>query len=193
METITVITVNAETSALVLIDLQLGILSLPTNPRPAASVLDTSRRLAERFRVSGAPVVLVNVDFGPEGASTPPGLNQASVQAGRTLSPRWAELADDLVVSGDILITKRQWGAFTGTALNQTLRRSGVDTIVLGGIATNFGVESTARHAWELDYHVIVVEDACATTAPGELHELTFAHVFPRIARITRSDALEIR
>ncbi|MTJ82258.1 MAG: isochorismatase family protein [Telmatospirillum sp.] len=187
------ISVNARTSALVLIDLQSGILSLPTRPRPAAEVLTTGRILAERFRARGAPVVLVNVDFGPERAYAPPGTTQqASVRAGGSLPPEWSRLADGLAAPGDILITKRQWGAFTGTGLDQTLRRLGVDTIVLGGIATNFGVESTARHAWELNYHVVVVEDACTTTAPDDAHALAFDHVFPRIARITQSDGLEI-
>jgi nicotinamidase-related amidase len=188
------ITLSAKNSALVLIDLQLGILSRPTEPRPAVAVLETCRGLAVRFRAAGGKVVLVNVDFGPERAYAPPGLTQhQATQSANGLPPEWADLADGLAEPGDILITKRQWGAFTGTELDHTLRRLGVDSIVIGGIATNFGVESTARHGWELGYHVVVVEDACATTAPGELHDVAFTQVFPRIARITRSDALEVR
>jgi len=61
---------------------------------------------------------------------------------------------------------------------------------VLGGIATNFGVESTARQAWEHGYAVVIVEDACATMSP-ELHEMAVKAIFPRIARVTVSGELE--
>ena len=57
--------------------------------------------------------------------------------------PGWSELADGLAAAGDIVITKRQWGAFHGTELDLQLRRRGIRGIVLGGIATNFGVEFT--------------------------------------------------
>jgi len=102
----------------------------------------------------------------------------------------WSELADGLAQPGDLHIVKRQWGAFHGTELDLQLRRRGVKTIVLGGIATNFGVESTARQAWEHGYAVVIVEDACATTS-AELHEMAVKAIFPRIARVIVSDDLE--
>ena len=187
------IAIDPKTTALVLIDLQLGILALPTEPRPSAHVLETCKALAERFRAAGAVVVLVNVAWAPDHADAPPGrVHRPASRPAGGLPSGWAELADGLAAPGDIQITKRQWGSFTGTELDLQLRRRGIDTLVIGGIATNFGVELTARHAWELGYHVIVVEDACATTAPAELHDLALAHVFPRIAQIAQSDGLEI-
>ena len=98
---------------------------------------------------------------------------------------------DGLVHEGDIRIHKRQWGAFTGTPLDLHLRRRGITTIVLAGIATNFGVESTARHAWELGYDLIIAEDAC-TSRSAELHEFAIANILPQIARIRSSDELEV-
>jgi nicotinamidase-related amidase len=84
---------------------------------------------------------------------------------------------------GDLVITKRQWGAFYGTELDLQLRRRGVDSIILCGISTNIGVESTARDAYERGYNQIFVEDATSTRA-GEDHARVFATVFPRMGRV---------
>ncbi|HEX3440412.1 MAG TPA: isochorismatase family protein, partial [Pseudolabrys sp.] len=100
--------------------------------------------------------------------------------------PDWSKLVDGLAQPSDLRVTKKQWGAFTGTDLDLQLRRRGIRTIVLGGIATNIGVESTARFAWELGYDIAVVEDACTAMA-AEQHEMAFRAIFPRIARVVRS------
>jgi len=100
------------------------------------------------------------------------------------LPPDWAELAPELDVQpGDLRITKRQWGAFYGTDLDLQLRRRGVRTVTLGGIATNFGVESTAREAYERGYHQILVEDAM-TSVSAEAHEFVVRNIFPRIGQV---------
>ncbi len=98
----------------------------------------------------------------------------------------WADLVEGLPRPGDILITKRQWGAFYGTELDLQLRRRGIKTIVLGGVATNFGVESTARQAWEYGYDLVIAEDATASSS-AELHEVSIKQIMPRIARIASS------
>jgi nicotinamidase-related amidase len=91
------------------------------------------------------------------------------------------------VAASDIVITKRQWGAFYGTELDLQLRRRGIDTIVLGGIATHVGVESTARAAFEHGYQQIFVEDAMSDLH-ADTHESTFRYVFPRIGRIRSTE-----
>ncbi|GBQ28584.1 hydrolase [Gluconacetobacter sacchari] len=183
---------DPRTTALVLIDLQNGILALPTVPRPSSEVLEGGKSLAKRFRDAGAAVVLVRVAFAPDYADAPPGsTDQPLARPEGGLPANWARLADGLEAPGDIVITKHQWGAFTGTELDLQLRRRGVRTIVLGGIATNFGVESTARHAWELGYHVVIAEDLC-TSLSAELHDIAVRSVFPRIARVTRADGISI-
>ncbi|MGO9757626.1 MAG: isochorismatase family protein, partial [Roseiarcus sp.] len=82
-----------------------------------------------------------------------------------------------------IVITKRQWGAFYGTELDLQLRRRGIGTVVLAGVATNFGVESTAREAWQHNYAVVVAEDA-VTSLSEELHRFSIDKILPRIARV---------
>jgi nicotinamidase-related amidase len=83
----------------------------------------------------------------------------------------------------DYVITKRQWGAFYGTDLDLQLRRRGIKTIILCGIATSFGVESTARDAYERGYDQIFAEDAMASRSAAE-HEHTISHILPRIGRV---------
>ena len=92
---------------------------------------------------------------------------------------------------GDVVVLKHHWGAFTGTDLDLQLRRRGVKTVVVAGIATNFGVESTVRSAWELSYDVVVVEDAC-TSMDADLHRFAIDKILPRIARITSADDLTL-
>jgi nicotinamidase-related amidase len=180
-------TLDARSAALVLIDLQQGIIGRPLAPRSGAEVLRTGRTLAERFRAAGAPVVLVRVDWAANFADAPPANVDAPTPRGPgAMPPNWSEFAEGLVAPGDILVTKRQWGAFYATDLDLQLRRRRVRTIVLAGIATNFGVESTLRDAWEHGYDVIVAEDGC-TTMSSELHDMAIKHIFPRLARVTRS------
>jgi nicotinamidase-related amidase len=105
----------------------------------------------------------------------------------RDLPPDANEYVSSLPIQpSDHLITKRQWGAFYGTDLDLQLRRRGLTTIVLTGIATNFGVESTARDAFELGYEQIFVEDAMSALAAAQ-HEHTVTHIFPRMGRVRRT------
>jgi nicotinamidase-related amidase len=181
---------DPSSTALVLIDLQNGIVGMPLAPHSGKDVLAKSRDLAQRFRAAHAPVVLVRVAFAEDFADAP-GQNvdqpMQRMQGGHPAS--WSALAEGLAEPGDILIVKRQWGAFYGTDLDLQLRRRGVKTIVLGGIATNFGVESTARDAWEHGYDLVIAEDAC-TSMSAELHEMVIRYIFPRIARVVASATL---
>jgi nicotinamidase-related amidase len=134
-------------------------------------------------------VVRVRVAFAGDWADAPRGAvdqpsNYASLPAG------WDEFPEPLAPS-DLVITKRQWGAFYGTELDLQLRRRGVRGIVLGGITTNIGVESTARSAAEHGYELVIPEDLCSGTS-AEMHAFSFKHILPRLARITSSGAIEL-
>ena len=181
------IQLDPRTTALVLIDLQKGIIARPAAPHSGAEVLKAAKELAEKFRRAGAPVVLVNVGFSPDfkdalrqPVDRPPPVPPGGFPAD------FSELVDGLKQTSDICITKRQWGAFYGTELDLQLRRRGVRTIVLGGIATNIGVESTARDAWERGYAIILAEDATSGQS-AELHKFAIENIFPRISRVTKS------
>ena len=178
---------DARTTALVLIDLQKGIASRDLAPYNGEQVVKTGKTLAEHFRKAGAPVVLVNVGFAKDFKDA---LRQ-EVDAPMVPPPGgfpadFSTLVDGLAQPGDILITKRQWGAFYGTELDLQLRRRGIQTIVLAGIATNIGVESTARQAWEHGYNLVIAEDATSGFS-ADMHNFAFTVIFPRISRVVKS------
>jgi nicotinamidase-related amidase len=185
------IRVDPATTALVLIDLQVGILTRSTFPRSASEVVASARTQAALFRAAGAKIVWVTVgwevDFA-DGLKTP--VDEPMARPASGLPANFAELAEGLAAPGDLHVRKRQWGAFHGTDLDLQLRRRGIATVALGGIATNFGVESTARAAWEHGYAVVVLEDLCASTA-GEAHDFAIRNIFPRIARVRTSADVE--
>src|SRR5262249_28806386 len=129
---------DAQTTALVLIDLQRGIVSRPTAPHASADVVKRGIALAEAFRSRSAFVVLVRVAFAAdEGDRLKPRID-ATLPPG-PVPPDFADLLPEVGPrDGDFVVTKHQWGAFYGTELDLQLRRRGIRTIVIGGISTNF-------------------------------------------------------
>src|ERR1700722_6807500 len=181
------IQLDPKTTALVLIDLQKGIVARPVAPYSGPEVVKAAKELAESFRHAGAPVVLVNVGFSVDfkdalrqPVDQPPPIPPGGYPAD------FSELAEGLKQAGDICITKRQWGAFYGTELDLQLRRRGVQTIVLAGVATNIGVESTARQAWEHGYSLVFAEDA-TTSMSAEMHAFSMNNILPRLGKISKA------
>lgn len=181
---------DARTTALIVIDLQKGIIGQgERDPHSPAEVLERSVRLIEAFRKAGGLVVLVRVAFAKDYGDT---LKQPTDEVVRRpeggLPAEWSELAPELAVQPtDLVVTKRQWGAFYGTGLEADLRRRGIGAIVLCGIATNYGVESTGRDAWERGFEVVFAEDAMTSSPPGA-HAFSVKTVFPRIGRVRSSE-----
>jgi len=160
--------------ALVVIDLQKGLAAYPTAPYGVADVVAKSRRLADAFRERSLPVVWVNVTGGA------PGRAEQQRKLG-DLPPDWAELIAELGPQpDDIRVTKRTWGAFPHTDLEARLRQAGVTQIVLTGIATSIGVESTAREAYALGFNVTLATDAMTDMDEGA-HENSVTKIFPRL------------
>jgi nicotinamidase-related amidase len=184
------LTLEPRTTALVLIDLQEGILGYAKAPYDAAALLARAVMLANAFRAVQAPVVRVKVGWSADGGD----VLRAPVDApnpGGALPANWLDDPRPLPhQAGDIAILKRQWGAFHGTDLDLQLRRRGIRTLVLGGIATSIGVESTARFAWELGYEIVFAEDTCSSP-DGAMHLHSVKAIFPRLGRVrTTADVL---
>jgi nicotinamidase-related amidase len=177
------ITTLDPTTALVVIDLQRGIVGRPT-VHPAADIIANAASLARAFRRHKLPVVLVNV------AGRAPGRIEAALPA---FAPPagWTELVPELEPQpSDLLITKYAWGAFHATALDLQLRRRGVTQLVLCGISTSIGVETTARAGYEHGYHLTLVTDAMTDTV-AELHHNSIERLFPRLGETgTTADVL---
>ncbi len=181
--------IDKASTALVIIDLQKGIASRETAPTDSKTIIENTVRLANEFRKNKMPVILVNVAPKPAERLNPPA---DEVWAGSTNMPAdWTEIIEPLKEnsSEDIFITKRQWGAFYGTDLELQLRRRGIKTIVLGGIATNYGVESTARNAYEHGYSQIFVEDAMGSMSK-EMHDFSINHVLKRIGLVRKTNKI---
>ncbi len=161
-------------SALVVIDLLKGIVAYPT-VHPASEVVKHASELADAFRRHGLPVVLVTV------AGQPAGRTEQSWSGAQRPSD-WADFLPELNQQpGDHVVTKRQWGAFTNTGLDALSQEDhGVTQVVIAGIATSFGVESTARHAHELGFNVTLATDAM-TDMSAEAHANSVARIFPRL------------
>lgn len=171
--------------ALVVIDLQHGIVASPTAPRPAAEVVRNAAQLADAQRRGGGLVVLVRVTPRPDGKDAlRPAVDPGAQPPAPARGADYADLVPELAGHAeDLVVTKRQWGAFYGTELDLQLRRRGLRTILLCGINTCIGVESTARDAYERGYDQVFVEDAMASRSTGE-HRHTVTTIFPRIGRV---------
>jgi nicotinamidase-related amidase len=186
------IELGAKSSALILIDLQKGIVNMPLQPRSGADVVSSAIELAARFRNAGAPVVIVNVGFAPDFSDALQQPVDVSFSPPGGFGPDFSDIVEGLSADGDMLVTKRQWGAFHGTEIDLQLRRRGIKSVVIGGIATNFGVESTARQAFELGYEVVIPQDVTATMS-AELQNLSIGAILPMIGRVTTASEIVLK
>ena len=170
------------TAALIVIDLQKGIVGLQT-VHPASDIVSRSAQLARAFRKGGLPVVLVNV------SDRAPGRTDAR-SPNFSWPPNWTELAPELDQQpDDYLVTKQRRGAFLGTSLDSYLRQRGVSQVFLTGIATSSGVESTAHSAYDLGYNVVLVVDAM-TDRDADAHRYSVEKVFPRLGETDTTDKI---
>lgn len=177
---------NPQTTALVMIDLQHGNVARELAPYPAEQVVANSVRLADAWRAAGAAIVYVRVsvmELQPHEADRAlPGL--------KVVPPNPSELVPEANVQpGDFVVVKRQWGAFHATELDQILRRRGIKDIILTGIATNIGVESTARVAHDLGYDLVFAEDAMSSIGEG-VHKFAVENMFPLMGRVRSTEDL---
>ncbi|HEX2927531.1 MAG TPA: hydrolase [Ruminiclostridium sp.] len=180
--------INAEKTALVVIDLQKGIASRQGAPYTSTQVIENATGLVNAFSQKGAFVVLVRLSSadGKDLLKPDTDLKPNPVQ----LPEGWDSFIPELSGFGNAhIITKKQWGAFFGTDLDLQLRRRGIDTIVLCGVSTNIGVDTTAREAFQLGYNQIFAEDAM-TASTQEEHDYVCKYIFPRIGKIRSSEEI---
>ncbi len=179
--------IDKPSTVLVVIDLQKGIVEVPSEPHSSGVVVANAAKLAQSFRKNLMPIFLVRVTpSGDEKDRLKPIADQAPTNVQRP--ENWAEIVPELGPEpGDFVITKRQWGAFHGTELDLQLRRRSIATLVLCGISTNLGVESTARFAFEYGYQQIFVEDATSARSENE-HSHTMTRIFTRLGRVRTTE-----
>jgi nicotinamidase-related amidase len=160
-------------TALLVIDLQKGIMAIPT-AQPTGNVVKLARQMIDAFRHHNLPIVFVNVAGGAPGRTeSPPRVGQ--------FPPDWTELVPELNRQPtDHLVTKQTWGAFTNTDLDEYLKKLDITQLVILGVATSIGVESTARYAHENGYHITLAVDAMADMS-ADAHTNSVTRIFPRL------------
>lgn len=164
-----------ERPALLVVDLQQGTISNPL-VHPAAEILARAAGLVSGFQARSLPVVFACVD------GTPAGRNEYG-GGGRRYPADFTALAPELSPRPDDLrLTRSAWSAFAGTDLDADLRSRGVTQVVIVGLATSFGIESTARQAYDLGYNVVLVVDAMSDMR-AESHEHSVSRVFPLLGQ----------
>jgi nicotinamidase-related amidase len=178
-------------TALVVIDLQNSVVALPGTPLPTSEVVARTVELADAFRKQQLPVILVRVNATADDML--PGRTEFVRPAGGPPPEGATEIIDELAGHPeDIVVVKRNWGAFYGTDLDLHLRRRGITQIVLTGVATSIGVESSARAAYEHGYHVTLVSDAMTDLHP-DAHQNSIERIFPRLGESgTTAEVLEL-
>ncbi|MEJ2614964.1 MAG: hydrolase [Ignavibacteriaceae bacterium] len=181
--------INIQKTAIVVIDLQKGITAIPSEPHPAEIVIKNSVRIVKAARDKGMPVFLVHVTPSPDFKDALKPISETFFNISK-FDPSWSEYIPELNIQPtDFLITKHQWGAFYGTELDLQLRRRKIDTIILCGISTNIGVESTARFAYEFGFNQIFASDAMAARSKEE-HNYPLKYIFPRLGLIRTTEEI---
>ena len=169
-------------TALIIVDLQSGLVG-STFIHPIEDIVTRACSLIAAFRRRRLPIVLDNVD---------------GVAPGRTERPRhtgqfpdgWTNFLPELGRQpSDIVVTKRTWGAFASTDLENQIRARGVTQVVTAGVATGTGVESTARQAYEAGFNVTLAVDAMTDVRPNA-HDYSIANVFPRLGETGSARAI---
>jgi len=170
-------------TALIVVDLQKGLMDYPF-AQPIAPVVGRAAALAAAFRAHELPVVLVNV------AGRAPGRTEVGAPAEAMFTPEFIAFLPELGTDArDIVVTKRTWGAFTGTGLEERLKTLGVTQVVIAGVATGTGVDATARQAYELGFNVTLAIDAM-TDSRQHAHDYSIETVFPRLGETGTSEAI---
>ncbi|MFD4506941.1 isochorismatase family protein [Streptomyces sp. NPDC058457] len=184
--------IDPKTTALVLVDFQRGVVegmggAAELGPHTAEDAVGRARRTATTLRELGGLVVVVRGSMGLTGVPFPAPRTDAGVPAGVPVPPHWAEIHPELTDCADHVVTKHQWGSFYGTELEVLLRRNGVTTLLLAGIATNLGVESAAREAYDRGFEQVLIEDA-TTAFDAAAHHDSVSRVMPLLGRVRNTE-----
>lgn len=178
--------IDPQRTALILIDLQGANHHHPTAPYTPDVVTERCVQLIEATRTGGGLVTYVRTSFLVDESDSLTG--KVAIDAKRPSAPSRPEGWDQLVAGieptpTEPVVIKRSWNAFHGSDLDLQLRRHGIDTVVMAGISTTFGVEGTARAAYDHGYNIVFVPDAMSS-ATVEQHDFSVREIFPQIGRV---------
>lgn len=173
-------------TALVVIDVQDGIaFKGEATPNTPEQLVARNNELASAMKNTAAQIVLVRVkNDGAEGFNPVTDAPYTPAQLMSAEATRLSlDIATDETAENVIVVNKHNWGAFYGTDLDVQLRRRGIDTIILTGIATSIGVDTTAREAAQRGYNLVFVPEAM-TDRTVQGHDASVEVIFPRLGKI---------
>ena len=176
--------------ALLIVDLQAGTLGRGFAPRSAEDCLAAAVTLARQVHRAAGMVIVARSVFAGDLADIPPGpVDRPMPISSSGLPEDWAELPASLTEVADLVVDRPHWNVFHATGLDIALRRRGIKDVILAGLTSNFSIESTARHGWELGYALWFAADAM-TSISTESHEFALATTLPRLGRVSTCAAL---
>lgn len=151
--------------------------------------LESVQNAINKAHENDIPVIFVNIGFAqdysdwPENSPLFGGAKKLEVLKEDT----WATELHSSLTAGkhDTIISKKRVSAFFGTSLEAILKEAGIDTILLGGVATDLVVQTTARDGHDLDFNVVVFEDLCG--AANEEDQQTSLKLLAKVAQISNS------
>lgn len=118
----------------------------------------------------------------PNGIVTKPKMQAIAGDWGSEVVPELEARPDDYI------ILKYRWSAFYQTYFDLALRSRGIDTLIISGGSTDVGVASTVFSGRDMDYNMILVSDACATSHDQKVHDMLMELIFPRMSRVRTTD-----
>ncbi|HTA28107.1 MAG TPA: isochorismatase family cysteine hydrolase [Bacteroidia bacterium] len=175
---------NTNNTALLVMDMQMGIVPMLPNPGDILGKVNTAISCAREKKI---PVVYVVVGFRPgmpEVSMNNKGFTASKSRMSGGNMEEFMKIHPDIALpEGEITVTKRRVSAFTGSDLEVILRALGIQHIILTGIATSGVVLSTLREAADKDYRITILSDCCAD-GDEEVHRVLTTKVFPRQADV---------
>jgi biuret amidohydrolase len=154
--------------------------------------LDTSRAMIAKVRDAGWIIVHVHIAFAPDYSDLPRNcpLFRAVESFGAVKLGSWGAVAMKGFepAPGDIKLVHTSNNAFHGTGLERILSEKGVTEVAVMGLATQYSVEHTVRHAADLGYAVTMIRDCCAS-ANREAAEASF-RAMAMLADVKTSDEI---
>ena len=128
-------------------------------------------RLLERARAAGVLVVFVQAIYDAQYLSAPmrERNKRRQVEMPRCLTGSWgADFHGVAAAAGEPVVIKHRYSAMLNTELDAVLKRRGIRSLLLTGVATDTCVESTGRDAYFMDYYVTLVADCCGAFNEGD-------------------------
>jgi len=181
---------NPARTALVVFDMQKGQFEVDDAERrrwlAESNIVANTVQLLQAARSAGLPVFYIQNSRRPDFADQKEVLTDAGggVRGGPVIGTRGWEILDEIKPEpNDYVVPKFRQGAFSSTTLDILLRARSIDTLLLCGVRTTVGIETTVRDGRDLGYNIVLVSDCTGGVSPED-HQWTLQRIFPMLARV---------